>query len=192
MRKQLILGAVLGGLVLFVWGFVSHSLLGWYDPQLRSFTNEPAVEGAVVGGVSGSGLYLLPNLTPAQQSLPREERAAAEKDLLERFSRGPTVFAVVRVGGQPSMAVLLGVQAVIVVLTALVAAWLLAQARLPTYGRRVAFVTALSLVLVLFGKLPHWLWWSFPTGFTVVESIEAVVGFALLGAVLGRIVRPQP
>lgn len=190
MRKQLILGSLLGGLVLFLWGFVSHAALGWYDPQLRSFTNEPSVQDEIVSGVSGSGLYLLPNLTPAQQGLPKEERAAAEAEVMERFSRGPTVFAVVRVGPQASMPVLLGVQLLLGAVTALVAAWLLALAKLPTYGRRVAFVTALALILVLFAKLPNWLWWSFPAGYTLVESLDALIGFALLGAVLGRIVRP--
>jgi hypothetical protein len=190
MRNQLVLGALLGGLVLFAWGFVSHGVLGWHEAQLRAFTNEPAVQETVVSGVSGSGLYLLPNLSPAQQGLPKEERAAAESALMERFSRGPTVFAVVRVGSQASMPVLLGGQLLLGILTALVATWLLAQAKIPTYGRRVAFVTALAVVLVLFAKLPHWLWWSFPTGFTLVESIDTVIAFALLGALLGRIVRP--
>lgn len=191
MQKKLLLGAVLGGLVLFVWGFVSHALLGWYDPHLRSFTNQTEVEEAVVSGVSGSGIYLLPNLTPAEQSLPKAERAAAEAAVMERMQRGPMLFAVVRVGPGASFPTLLIVQFLIGLLAAAVATWLLLQTRIPGYGGRIAFVTAIGLVLVLWAKLPNWLWWSFPTGFTLVESLDALIGFALLGALLGRLVRPE-
>lgn len=189
--KKLIFVAVVGGLTLFLWGFISHSLLRWYDPQFRTFTNQEDVESAIVSGVSGSGLYLLPNLTPQQQSLPSAERADAEQEMMERLFRGPMVFAVVRVGPSAPFPVLLLIQLGISFLAALTAAWLLQQARLVTYGRRLFFVAALSLPIILWAKLPAWNWWSFPAAFTFVESVDVLIGWTLLGAVLGRMIRPE-
>ncbi len=191
MQKKLILATVLGGLTLFLWGFISHSLLGWYAPQYRTFTNQDAVEEAIVSGVSGSGLFLLPNMTPQQKSLPSAERAVAEAEMMERLFRGPMVFAVIRVGPSASFPVLLLIQLLLSLLAALTAAWLLYRAGFATYGSRVAFVAALSLPIVLWAKLPAWNWWSFPAGFTFVESVDALIGWTLLGVVLGRLIRPE-
>lgn len=191
MQKKLILATVLGGLTLFLWAFISHSLLGWYAPQYRTFTNQDAVEEAIVSGVSGSGLFLLPNMTPQQKSLPSAERAVAEAEMMERLFRGPMVFAVIRVGPSASFPVLLLIQLLLSLLAALTAAWLLYRAGLATYGSRVAFVAALSLPIVFWAKLPAWNWWSFPAGFTFVESVDALIGWTLLGVVLGRLIRPE-
>lgn len=37
MQKSLILGGILGGLVLFIWGFISYMVLPWHrrSPPLR-------------------------------------------------------------------------------------------------------------------------------------------------------------
>jgi hypothetical protein len=191
MQKKLVLGALLGGAVLFIWGGVSHMALGWYDQHLRSFTDQQAVEQAVVSTVSGSGLYLLPNLTPAEQSLIGDERAAARQDLQERLYRGPMMFAVVRIGPGTAFPVRLTMQFFLFALAALVATWLLMQARLQSYSARAVFVATMALPIIFSSKLPQWNWWDYPAGFILVESADILIGWALLGAVLGRIAKPE-
>ena len=43
MTKQLVLGTVLGGIVLFVWSALAWMIIPWPGEPLRSFTNEEAV-----------------------------------------------------------------------------------------------------------------------------------------------------
>jgi hypothetical protein len=190
MQKKLILSAVLGGLLLFVWGFISHGVLTWYESQLRTFTNQDQVQEAIVAGVSGSGLYYLPNLRPEERSLAGEERAAAEAALGERWLRGPVAVTFVRIGPGASYTTRLVIQFIIGALASLVAAWLLLQAGIASYGGRVAFVIGLAVVAIIWAKLPGWNWYEVPTMWTLVEAVDSIIAFTLLGALLGRIVRP--
>lgn len=191
MQKKLILGALLGGAVLFLWGAVSHVALGWYERHYRSFTDQQAVEQAVVATVSGSGLYLLPNLTPAERGLTGAEAAAARQALEERMARGPMMFAVVRIGPGAAFPMRLGMQFLLFAVAALAATWLLLQARLESFGARAVFVTALALPIVFSAKLPQWNWWDFPAGFILTESADILLGWALLGATLAWVARPE-
>jgi len=43
MSKQMILGTVLGGIVLFVWGAIAWMFIPWPGQPLRAFKNEDAV-----------------------------------------------------------------------------------------------------------------------------------------------------
>jgi hypothetical protein len=191
MLRRLTMGALLGGLVLFAWGFVSHMLIGWYDPHFRTFHDQEAVASTLLSNVTGGGIYFLPNLTPAQQSLTGDERAAAQAEIEERMLRGPMIFSVVRVGPGTSFTVRLGIQFVLFVLAALVATWLLMNARLEGYGARVAFVASMAVLVVLSTTVPQWSWFDYPAGFVLVESADLVIGWVLLGLVLGRIARPD-
>lgn len=191
MQKKLILSAVLGGVLLFVWGFISHGVLTWFQSQMRTFTNQDQVEQAIVAGVSGSGFYYLPNLTPEQQGMAGEDRAAAEAAMGERWERGPVVVAFVRIGPGASYPTRLVIQFLIGVLVSLVAAWLLLQTGIASYRGRITFVFGLALVAVAWGKLPGWNWYEVPTMWTLVEAVDSLIAFALLGALLGRIVRPE-
>jgi hypothetical protein len=191
MQKKLILSAVLGGVLLFVWGFISHGLLSWYESQMRTFTNQNDVESAIVAGVSGSGFYYLPNLTPEQQGLPAEERKAAEAALMERWERGPVAVTFVRIGPGASYPTRLVIQFFIGVLASLLVAWLLLQAGIASYGGRIAFVIGIALVAVIWGKLPDWNWYEVPMMWTLVGAVDSIIAFGLLGALLGRIARPE-
>jgi len=63
MSKQMILGTVLGGIVLFVWGAIAWMFIPWPGQPLRAFKNEDAVTQAIVANATQSGNYLLPNTT---------------------------------------------------------------------------------------------------------------------------------
>lgn len=192
MQKKLILSAVLGGVLLFLWGWISHAALGWYESQMRTFTNQEQVQEAIVAGVSGSGLYYLPNLRPEEKSLAGEERAAAEAALMDRWQRGPVAVTFVRIGPGASYTTRLVIQFLIGALASLVAAWLLLQAGIAAYGQRVLFVIGLALVAVIWAKLPGWNWYEVPLAWTLVEAVDSIIAFGLLGALLGRMVRPEP
>src|SRR5437762_2784297 len=61
MVKQLALGAILGGIVLFFWSAIAWMLIPWPGEPLRSFTNDDAVIAAIKANAPKSGNYLLPN-----------------------------------------------------------------------------------------------------------------------------------
>lgn len=52
--KYLIVGAIVGGIVLFLWGAVTHAVL---PAPMHAFTNEDAVTQAIRTNTAGNGVY---------------------------------------------------------------------------------------------------------------------------------------
>jgi hypothetical protein len=185
MAKKLLLGAIIGGVILFVWGAVSHMLLPFATMGLQRFTDEEAVKQTVVANAPGSGVYFLPYMP--QEGLTEEQQNAA----FERAMQGPVLFVSVRLGRAASFGSLLGIQFVIDVLTALLLTALLLNVRPMRYAKRVLFVIGVALVVGIAAHLPDWNWYNFSLTYTAGEFFSLLIGFALAGLVLARIAKPQ-
>jgi hypothetical protein len=75
--KKVILGGLLGGVVLFVWGAISHMALPLGTVGLRSMPPalEPAVLGAMQSGMSERALYFFPGLDLSKKMTDEEQQA---------------------------------------------------------------------------------------------------------------------
>ncbi len=60
MTKKVLLGSVLGGLALFVWGFISHMLLPLGEVGIKVMPNEEPVMAAMSESLSEPGFYFFP------------------------------------------------------------------------------------------------------------------------------------
>jgi hypothetical protein len=74
---------------------------------------------------------------------------------------------------------------------AILAAWLLAQAGLATYGARVAFVTVIGVVAAILSEAPYWNWYSFPLDYSLVNAAMQIVGFFVAGLAMAAYLRPR-
>ncbi len=172
MAKKLILGAVLGGLVYFVWGFLSWTLLPWHVATMGSFADQDAVVSTLTANTQGRGIYIYP---------PEGDQSAAGQ---EKMAQGPLVFVSIDDRGMPSMGPPIVRSIVIQIVGALLVTWLLLQATGLSYGRRVLFVTVFGLVAGWLCYLPPWNWFGFATGYTVVAILDMVIGSLLAGLVI--------
>jgi len=59
MRKNIV-AVVLGGVVLFAWGFVSWAILPWHSMVANKFNDESAVREVLKQNASSAGIYFLP------------------------------------------------------------------------------------------------------------------------------------
>lgn len=174
---RILIAALLGGLVVFLWGFVSHTLLPVGDMGMRQPANEDVVLEAIKTGLGAEGVYYLPSI--ASDKMGDE---AAVKAWTEKSKASPYVFIVNRSGGyDPSaMGPNLATEFVTNVLSALVAAALAASLSLG-FGGRVLMITGMGLFAFLTVNVPQWNWYHFPTEFTLGEFIGHVVGWLLGG-----------
>ena len=92
---RVILGGLLGGIVVFVWGYVSWMVLPWNQWPFRKFKSEAAVKALVSTGVEEDGVYLLPNANP-DPDLSAEEKEAFQQQVQQDMESGPFLFATVR------------------------------------------------------------------------------------------------
>jgi hypothetical protein len=181
MAKKLVLGAVLGGLTLFVWGAVSHMALPTSEWVLHRFSNEDAVKESIVANTPRSGVYFLPYVDT--EGMNEEQQQAA----MDRATQGPVIFAAVRLGPTSSFPALLLNQLLIEILGALVATWLLLQTKPLSYLERVGFVVGIAAAVAIAGNLPEWNWYNFSTPYTAVECFDTIVGWTLAGLVIAKI-----
>lgn len=186
MGKQLVLGTVLGGIVLFIWSALAWTFIPWPGTPLRAFTNEDAVEAAIVANAPQSGNYLLPN--PHKPGLTSEQTDR----LGEKIMRGPMMFASIRLEAMRPFPVLLIVQFLIQLVSALIATFLLLKTCGLTYGQRVLFVALCGVLIFIAGKLDEWVWWSFSSNFLMMELGAIIVGWILAGLVIAKFAIGKP
>lgn len=174
---RILIAALLGGVVVFVWGFVSHVVLPVGDMGMRQPANEDVVLEAIKTGLGAEGVYYLPSIAPEKMA-----DEAASKAWAEKSKASPYVFIVHRSGGYDptDMGPNLATEFVTNVLSALVAAVVAASLSLG-FGGRVLMITGMGLFAFLSVNVPLWNWYHFPTDFTAGQFIGHVVGWMLGG-----------
>jgi len=184
--KQMILGTVLGGIVLFVWGAIAWMFIPWPGQPLRTFTNEDAVTQAIVFNAPKSGNYLLPN--GDQKGLTAEQQQKA----MDKMARGPIVFAAVRLEPFNSMAKPLVMQFLTQLLVALLGTILLTQTSGLSYQSRVVFLTTVGIIIFVGGHFDEATWWSFSNAYLFMQFGAIVIGWFLASLIMAKVVTGKP
>jgi hypothetical protein len=160
--KHLVLAAFAGGLTLFGWETLSNTAIPWHDATIRAFTDSNAVVQAVKANAPQNGVYVdIRGVVAAVSFTP---------DMADRSTlMGPMI------GRQ--LALDIGIAFVL----------LLALRRLPRATTRQYSwgfaVAALAVGASIF--VSDWNWWGFSLSWMSVNLIDRVIGYALLGIVLG-------
>jgi hypothetical protein len=180
---------VLGGLAMFVWGFVSHVVIGTTDHALQSMP--AAREHEVVEQLSqlpGPGMYIYPTLGLRMGSKDAEGMKRLD-EALKTSPNGIITVAAPAGGMMPPRKLVF--QLLSDMLAAMIAGIALAIARIPKYGTRVFFVALLGLFAGFMVSLPYWNWYGFPTNYTVPEIFDLAIRGAAGGLVLGAFIKPS-
>ena len=186
MTKRVILAGILGGILLFNWGYVAHMVLPFGEMGVRKLPDEAAIFAPIRSTVKEPGFYVFPGMSP---NASESEHQA----VLEQAKQGPAGVLIVQPQGRefvlPRM---LGTEFATNVFSAFLAALLLSQIRAGAgYWTRVGAVALLGLFALVTVDVPYWNWYSFPTEFVESEAIEHIAGWFLAGLALAAIVR-QP
>ncbi len=183
--KRMLLAGLLGGLVVFVWGAVSHMVLPIGTMGLSSLPNEDTVLEVLRTSVPEPGLYFFPGMDPSDNSKEAQEAFAA------KYRTGPVGLLVYRTtGGEVLEPRLLVTELLTNILAALLAAWIVARSG-GTYLQRALLVGSLGLFAWISISLSYWNWYGFPAAFVCAEGIDQVVGWFLGGLVIARLAGPR-
>ena len=182
---KILLGGVVGGLVIFFWGYVSHMLLPLGEMGVRTIPNEDDLVASIKKDVREPGLYFVPGWDMSKSQSQEEMQAHMDK-----VSKGPYGYMVIYPNGRdPSLGKRLPIELGTNVVCALLAAILVTQLR-PGFIVRVACVTLVGILASIMTLVPYWNWYGFPTDFTLAQIVHHTVGWFLAGLVLALIVRP--
>ena len=192
MRKRVLIGGLVGGLVLFAWSAFTHLVVPIGEIGVDSLPSEASIVPALQAALSEPGFYLFPGDVEVHAA-PEAERAAAMEAWTERYRRGPRGAVLYRPGGAELFSpVQMGTELLSSVAAALVLAFLLAQAapRLPAFGHRVLFCALCGGFAWLSIHVPYWNWYGFPTDYTLGVFIDSVGGWTVAGLVIAAFVKP--
>lgn len=175
-----IIAALLGAIVVFLWGFVAHMLLPIGEMGMRKPANEDVVLQAVASGLPQQGIYLLPHIDPEKMGDKATVDAWEAKAGQNRFAFvavGPTIAHPTDMSGN------LTKQFIGSYLGALIVALVLAATNW-SFGARVLGSFGFGVFGWLTNIVPLWNWYRFPDDFNVGNLIEQGVGWLLAGVVI--------
>ena len=166
-----IIGAILGGIVVFIWSALSWMVIPWHEATMSKFKNDKAVSEVIGANAEKSGVYF----SPSDEA---------------RLGAGPLVYAAVKREGMTSMAKPMALGVLIDILSAGLVTWLLLQTDGKSYFGKVVFVVVVALSIGLFERLGDLNWWGFPPAFTAVLIADLVIGWFLAGLVIAKVAAP--
>jgi hypothetical protein len=181
---RLILAAVLAGLVMFMWGAVSHMFLGISEAGVRPMANEVAMTAALKTNFTEQGFYVLPGMDMSGHPSEAEQEAWAAK-----YKEGPTAILIYNPAGEDAMSPRkFAVELASNIAAALVVGMILIFASVG-FSRGVIISTLVGVAGWLSINVSYWNWYRFPTNFVTAELIDQTVSWLLAGFVLGYILR---
>jgi len=170
----LIKGAIVGGVVLFAWCWVSWNILPWHKDIFTAFGNEKAVSSFLAKETPNSGIYTLPKVAMGEMTAAK-----------------PSAFLVVAKDGidwaaqaQPTM-VKKAVLSLIVgfILTCLLKGIASSGCCCPIMASaKVGFIAALV------AYVPNMLWFQFAMYYTLVGMADTIVSLTLAGFLISKLV----
>lgn len=189
--KRIVIAAVIGGVVLFAWGFVSWVVLPWH--RMEKLPEQARIAQVMRDAKVPSGAYHLPwmdedpNATAEQKAQEKEAFDAAHEE-------GPIALIMYKAEGSSPMGIMsLVVGLVLDIVVAGIAAVLVAMAG-PALGGflgRVIFVLVLGLYVAVGTNLMNWNFMEYPFKFSVQMAADTMVASLLLGIVLAILIRPD-
>ena len=183
--KRIASAAVLGTLIMFIWGGFSHLVL-FIGAGFSPLPNEDKVIETLKSSIPAQGLYFFPGKDFRKKYSEDEESAFANK-----FQFGPVGMIIYRpVGGNPLSSQKLITQLISNFLSSLTASFV-ASLLLATYWKRVLAITLLGGLACISVGMIYWNWYEFPTNFFLAQCIDLLVCFFFAGLLIAKIV-PQP
>jgi len=178
---RVLVAALIGGIVMFIWGAVAHMALGLGEAGIRQPVAEDVVLGSLHQGLGPqAGVYILPSFDPKKMS-----DDAAVKAYSEKAKSSPYAWIVYMPQGDDLMQMgpQLGRQWASDTLSSLALAFVMGLAAFG-FRKRLAIAVAAALFAWLSAMVPYWNWYRFPLDFTLAALVTQLIGWLLAGAAM--------
>jgi hypothetical protein len=188
MIKKIVLGGLLGGVAMFVWGAVSWTVLTWHDDSMQRFSNEQVVARDLDWYAPSSGIYILPNPNKFADELNEEQQQAATQDALARMKAGPFIFVSINKAGADAEDPRQFIYALLVnIAVAAVISWMILVMDFPGYLQRLTMIVGIGFVVAVMASFPHWNWWKFSDIFAITSFLDMWATFAVAAVMIALV-----
>lgn len=183
---RLIIAGIVGGIAMFIWSALAHTVL----PLGHTGINEIPQDAAVLASLherlgDKAGLYVFPGSGLDEKA---HESEAAMKIVAERTAKEPSGILIYHPPGRSmDMGPFMGVELGLEIVQALIVAWLLTKLVVTGLAGRTLAATAVGVAVGIGTNGSYWNWYGFPTDYTLASITIQVVGYAVAGLVIALI-----
>jgi len=178
---RVVVAGIVGGIVMFIWGAVSHMLLPTGDLGVGSLPNEEIILPAMKTAITKRGFYRFPGMSDQEMS------EAEIKGWEEKYRKGPRGIVIYDPsGGEPMSATQLGTELASNIAAALLAAAILAQVP-GGRGKRILCAMLLGILAWLSIDVSYWNWDRFPDMFLLNALIDQGAGWLFTGMAIALV-----
>ncbi|HJT79654.1 MAG TPA: hypothetical protein VJ719_00535 [Chthoniobacterales bacterium] len=184
MTMRIFIAGIIGGIVMFIWNFISHDMLPIGHVGVSRMANETQVIDALKTNLSNDykALYFFPWIDP-------KASADAKKEAMEKIGTSPSGMLVYHPSRPLSFPRLILIELGKDVFVAILALFLLSSTRLLTAGSRILFVTIVGVIAAISTNISYWNWLGFPKSYTFAHVFMDTVGYLLVGIVGALVLR---
>ncbi len=175
MKKQII-GALVGGLLIFIWQTLSHVAFNLHEPVQKYTANQDSVLSYLSSHIKEPGGYMLPRMRDNQSM-----------DELEGFTKAmagkPWARVILYQNYDTNMADNMIRGLVVDIFIVFLFIWIVRKLRMPT--KRTILLMAISIGLISFSNTVYTEHVWYPVFDVRAQLIDAVFGWAIVGVWLG-------
>ena len=182
-RIRVIVAGIVGGILMFVGGFLVHGVLQIDSMFMKDLPSEAPVLSSIQSTISQRGWYVF----PAREKLMATEEG--QKELQEKMKAGPSGIVIYNPKGGVEMGPQLAIEAVSNIALCVILAAVLARVS-GSKPTRIALATLLGIAAWLAIDVSYWNWDKFPDNYVIAGLIDQGICWFLSGTavtlVLGK------
>ncbi len=179
---KIIIAGIVGGILIFMWGFVSHMLLHIGDQGIQPLP--PAAEAAILPvireNIKERGFYFFPGMKIEDMHAMNPVAEAERAEKARAGASGIMIIAPIGEGGMTTMTLVkeLGTDIAAAILGALIIFWGVGNSG---PFRTVGMAIAQGLMAWFLISTSMNIWFRFPREWVIGEGLTEVIGFAIAG-----------
>ncbi len=187
---RIVLAAILGGIALFMWGFVYWTGISQSFSAIRSLdrASETAIVESLKTHMPRDGVYFIPGFPEHDSTISAEEKQRLDDDWNVRHEDGPTGMIVYRREGAKAMMTQQFMQGLVInIISAFFVACLVSVGGRRFLGR-YAMVVCFGIASAVAIHGAQWNWFRMPSDYTLFMVADVLGGWIVAGLVIAAIV----
>ena len=176
--KKMIIGALVGGIILFAWQFLTWAALNLHEAQQKYTPKQDSIMAYLSTQFSEDGGYMMPNVAPgtSREEMEKQMEASIGKPWVQVFYHKSRP-------GMNSMFMNMGHSLLVNIIIIWLLCWLLTKINAPSFGTVFIGTLGTGIITFLHGPYTMHIWYDIFD--LMAHLVDALVAWGVAGLWLG-------
>lgn len=193
--KNIVTAALVGGAIIWIWGFIAWVVLPLHQSTLRPIPDEETIVSSLAASAQGKGVYQFPAMPREVPGMSPEAFDAEMERYMEKYRSGPVGLIFYDPSGKEAFMLPQMITGLLIfILAAGMVAWFLSRSTAAAGGylSRVVYCGMIGVFIAVGTHLSEWNWLGFPGDWTTAQMIDSIIAWLLAGAGIAAVMKPKP